>query len=129
MSYSNFNEHFWGPNGGDVIEKRLNQGSESSKLFAYFLEERSAIEETYSKGLMKLLKNTANLTEFGTLRDSWLSIRGETENLSKIHHDLGVTLHKDLAASLNKFKEDQLKLRRQVRMHIYAYTYLVVSVR
>lgn len=113
MSYRNFNEHFWGPNGGEVIEKRLNQGSESSKLFAYFMEERSAIEETYSKGLLKLLKNTANLTEFGTLRDSWLSIRGETENLAKIHHDLSVTLHKDLGQSLNKFKDEQLKLRRQ----------------
>jgi len=113
MSYRNFNEHFWGPNGGDVIEKRLNQGSESSKLFAYFMEERAAIEETYSKGLLKLLKNTSNLTEFGTLRDSWLSIRGETENLAKIHHDLSVTLHKDLGQSLNKFKDDQQKLRRQ----------------
>lgn len=59
------NKRAQGPNGGDVIEKRLNQGSESSKLFAYFMEERSAIEETYSKGLLKLLKNTANLTEFG----------------------------------------------------------------
>lgn len=113
MSYTSFADHFWGPNGGEVIEKRLNQGSESSKLFAYFMEERSAIEETYSKGLLKLLKNTANLTEFGTLRDSWLSIRGETENLAKIHHELSLTLHKDLAQSINKFKDDQLKLRRQ----------------
>lgn len=36
-----------GANGPDVIEKRLNQGSESTKYFGYFLEERANIEEMY----------------------------------------------------------------------------------
>eukprot|EP01111_Echinosteliopsis_oligospora_P016015 TRINITY_DN6521_c0_g1_i1.p1 TRINITY_DN6521_c0_g1~~TRINITY_DN6521_c0_g1_i1.p1 ORF type:complete len:427 (-),score=104.82 TRINITY_DN6521_c0_g1_i1:73-1353(-) len=113
MSYTKFEEHFWGPGGCETIEQRLNQGSESTKLFSYFLEERSIIEETYAKSLGKLLKATSNLVEFGTLRDSWLSIRGETENIVKIHHEFSVALHKDLAIPLNKYRDEQNKLRRQ----------------
>jgi len=96
-----------------VIEKRLNQGSESSKLFCYFFEEFGNIEEIYSRSIAKLLKSTASMVEFGTLRDYWLSLRGELENLVKLHHDLGVTLHKELGRDLNKFKEDQSKMRKQ----------------
>lgn len=113
MTYTRFDEHFWGSNGFDVIEKRLVQGSESAKLLAYFLEERAIIEETYSKGLLKLLKATQALTEFGTLREAWFGVRGETENLAKIHHDLSVTLHKDLAMPMKKFKDDQQKVKSQ----------------
>jgi hypothetical protein len=113
MNYTRFDQHFWSQNGPDVIEKRLNQGSESTKYFSYFLEERANIEEIYSRSISKLLKTTANLVEFGTTRDCWLSVRGEMENLAKIHHDLSVSLHKDMGIPLNKFKEEQSKTRRQ----------------
>jgi len=113
MVYNRFDEHFWGPAGPDVIEKRLNQGSESNRLFCYFLEEFAVVEEVYARGLSKLLKSTAPLVEFGTLRDCWLAIRGEVENLAKIHHDLGNALRKDMGTPLNKFKDDQGKTRRQ----------------
>jgi len=113
MSYTRFDEHFWGQNGPDVIEKRLIQGNESTKYFGYFLEERANIEEIYSRSITKLLKSTSNLVEFGTTRDCWLSIRGEMENLARLHHDLSNSLHKDMGIPMNKFKDEQAKLRRQ----------------
>lgn len=64
------------------------------------------------------------------MRDCWLSIRGEIENLIKIHHDLGNALHKDMGIPLGKFKEDQGKLRRQVILsnwHHFILTICLVS--
>eukprot|EP01113_Clastostelium_recurvatum_P041507 TRINITY_DN6601_c0_g1_i1.p1 TRINITY_DN6601_c0_g1~~TRINITY_DN6601_c0_g1_i1.p1 ORF type:complete len:475 (-),score=137.49 TRINITY_DN6601_c0_g1_i1:56-1411(-) len=113
MSNLSFADHFWGPNGFDVVEKRLNQGTDAIKLFAYFMEERASIEERYASSLQKLLKATGNLQEFGTLRDCWLAIRGETENIAKQHQQLGQTLLKDLNQPLNKFRDDQAKMRKQ----------------
>eukprot|EP00026_Physarum_polycephalum_P002069 Phypoly_transcript_02073.p1 GENE.Phypoly_transcript_02073~~Phypoly_transcript_02073.p1 ORF type:complete len:391 (+),score=73.31 Phypoly_transcript_02073:1675-2847(+) len=113
MSYTRFDEHFWGQNGPDVIEKRLIQGNESTKYFSYFLEERANIEEIYSRSIHKLLKSTSNLVEFGTTRDCWLSIRGEMENLARLHHELSNSLHKEMGIPMNKFKDEQAKMRRQ----------------
>ncbi|KYQ92834.1 SH3 domain-containing protein [Tieghemostelium lacteum] len=108
-----FKDNFWGPNGFEVIEKRMNEGSESTKLFNYFMKERAAIEESYSKSLSKLLKNTQALNEFGTLRDAWFAVRGECESLVRVHHELSVKLDKDIAGPFSKFKTEQKKIKKQ----------------
>eukprot|EP01132_Coremiostelium_polycephalum_P004026 gene4026-5037_t len=104
---------FDGTNGFDAIEKRLNQGTECSRLFLYFLKERAAIEENYAKSMTKLLKNTGMMVEFGTLRDAWLAIRGESEALVRSHHELSIKLDKDIAGPFKKFKSEQKKVKKQ----------------
>ena len=57
---------------------------------------------------------------YRTTRDCWLSIRGEMENLARLHHDLSVSLHKDMGIPMNKFKDEQAKSRRAVLLpHLY----------
>ncbi|KAF2070885.1 hypothetical protein CYY_007803 [Polysphondylium violaceum] len=111
MSFQ-FKDNFWGPSGFETVEKRINEGTESTRLFVYFMKERASIEENYSKSLQKLLKNTQQLTEFGTLRDAWFAMRGEVETQIRVHHELGNKLVNDIAAPFSKFKSEQKKVKK-----------------
>ncbi|KAM9967082.1 hypothetical protein ACTFIR_007319 [Dictyostelium discoideum] len=114
-----FKDNFWGPNGFETIEKRMNQGTESTRLFLLFLKERAAIEENYSKSLQKLLKSTSQLIEYGTLRDAWYGVRGEAESLVRVHHELGQKIEKDIVAPFSKFKSEQKKVKKNFLYDAY----------
>ncbi|GAM28486.1 hypothetical protein SAMD00019534_116620 [Acytostelium subglobosum LB1] len=112
MSTETFKDNFWGVGGFDQLEKRINQGTESTKLFLYFMKERASIEESYAKSLTSLLKKTANLTEFGTLRDAWLAVRGQVESTVGIHTEFSRQLSMDIVSSFDRFKSDQKKTKK-----------------
>ncbi|EGG24432.1 SH3 domain-containing protein [Cavenderia fasciculata] len=119
MTIDTFKDNFWGPQGFDILEKRINQGRDSNNLFVYFLKERAAIEESYAKSLSKLLKHTSSVVEFGTLRETWLAMRGEIENLVRVHQELSDKIEKDIYIPFRKFKSETKKIRRDMCHEAY----------
>ncbi|EGC34333.1 hypothetical protein DICPUDRAFT_48387 [Dictyostelium purpureum] len=107
-----YKDNFWGQSGFDVLEKRVNEGTESTRLFLYFMKERASIEESYAKSLQKLLKNTSDLNEYGTLRDAWFAVRGEVESLVRVHNELSTKIDKDIVSPFEKFKSEQKKVKK-----------------
>ncbi|EFA85851.1 SH3 domain-containing protein [Heterostelium album PN500] len=112
MTIETFKDNFWGPGGFDILEKRINQATESTKYMLYFLKERASIEESYAKNLQSLLKRTSNIVEYGTLRDAWFAVRGQVETTISTHQELASKLDKDIVSSFQKFKSEQKKNKR-----------------
>lgn len=110
---SRFVNSFWGADGFDVIEKRLDQGMKSSDMLTYYVVERSNIEKGYAEKLQSLIRKTQALTEVGSSREAWLSMRGETDNLANVHLEFAKQLNEKIGVPMAKFKEDQRKLRKQ----------------
>mmetsp|Transcript_1101 Transcript_1101/g.3383 ORF Transcript_1101/g.3383 Transcript_1101/m.3383 type:complete len:420 (-) Transcript_1101:102-1361(-) len=110
---SRFADSFWGDNGFDVIDKRLEAGMKSTELFVYYVGERANIEKKYADSLQRLIRNTKDVAEVGSSREAWLALKGETDNLSKLHEEFATSLGKEVGAPLIKFKDDQKKLRKQ----------------
>ena len=110
-------DHFWADKddrtGYDVIlEKHLN-GKESMKDMAELFRERAAIEEQYSKGLLKLFKSALGEQEEGTLKNAWVSIKTELKYRSEAHATLASEIKEHLEKPLLEFKEAQKKGRKE----------------
>ncbi|XP_065187804.1 proline-serine-threonine phosphatase-interacting protein 1-like [Sycon ciliatum] len=117
MSY-NFVDHFWeldftGVTGYDVLVKRLKDGKKMTQDFEDFIRARAKLEETYSKELMKLVKNSHGETEIGSLRASWDCLKSETEACSREHLSVSQRLNNELEKSTKEFREKQRDTRKK----------------
>ena len=52
-------------NGFDVIDKRLTQGSEATRLYADFIESIAAAEDSYSESLKTACQRCSKVVEYG----------------------------------------------------------------
>ncbi|XP_023215203.1 nostrin-like [Centruroides sculpturatus] len=62
---SMFKDNFWGSNGFDELRKYIKQGADFNKEIASVLQERSELEATYAKGLLKLANKIGKITRDG----------------------------------------------------------------
>lgn len=90
MSVVKFSEHFWNSeicnfSGFDVLCQRMKEGRKVCKDYTDFLRQRAQVQELYGKALIKLSKSLGGKEEIGSLRQSWETMRNETENIGKQH--------------------------------------------
>lgn len=79
----------------------------------YFILLRTNIEETCSKLLAKLFKQTSGISTIGTFTPLWKSLRSSIEKLTSLHLQL---VHKvcELVKDVSKYTDDLHKKHKNV---------------
>ncbi|XP_050528279.1 F-BAR domain only protein 2 isoform X5 [Daktulosphaira vitifoliae] len=111
-----FCDYFWGEknNGFDVLYHNMKHGSLASKDFSDFLRERTNIEETCSKLLAKLAKQTSSTTTNSTFTPLWQLLRASIEKLTTLHLQM---VHKvcELVKDVTKYTDELHKKHKNVK--------------
>lgn len=117
MSY--FGENFWGEKnmGFGVLYHNMKHGQISTKELADFVRERAAIEETYSKSMVKLSRLASNSSLLGTFAPVWDLFRISSDKLALCHQELVRKLH-DLIKEINRYGEEQLKVHKKSKEEV-----------
>ncbi|XP_063219184.1 F-BAR domain only protein 2-like isoform X2 [Bacillus rossius redtenbacheri] len=113
---TDFVDYFWGEknNGFDVLYHNMKYGAVASKELAEFLRERSNIEETNSKLLLKLAKQASSACPHGTFAPFWGIFRSSAEKLSSIHAQMVQSIS-DIVKDINKYSEELHRKHKQVK--------------
>lgn len=125
----NFQEHFWGDkyNGFDVLHHNFKHSLNASKEFGEFLKERSSIEETYSKSLLKLAnKCSASNGSVGVFEPCWRFLQGSTEKLANVHNQIIQHLN-DVSKAVREYGEQQKEKQKQLKDDFSTTTEAVLS--
>merc|ERR1711937_373393 len=112
-----FDDNFWGEkhNGFDVLQQNFKLGFTASKEFGEFLKERSSIEETYSKSLLKLANKCASANQHvGTFEPCWKFLQSSTEKLANVHNQIIQHLN-DVSKSVRDYGELQKERQKQMK--------------
>ncbi|CAG2181318.1 unnamed protein product, partial [Oppiella nova] len=83
-----FRDYFWGSkhSGFDVLYQNMKANHLATKELTEFIRERSLIEETNCKLLVKLSKQANNNTSIhGTFLPLWKILKSSAEKLSSLH--------------------------------------------
>ncbi|XP_020645896.3 F-BAR domain only protein 2 isoform X2 [Pogona vitticeps] len=117
MAY--FVENFWGErnNGFDVLYHNMKHGHVSTKELADFIRERAAIEETYSRSMMKLSKSASNCSQVGTFSPVWDVFKSSTEKLASCHLEL-VRKLQELIKEVQKYGDEQIKAHKKTKEEV-----------
>ncbi|XP_050435223.1 F-BAR domain only protein 2 isoform X2 [Adelges cooleyi] len=111
-----FCDYFWGEknNGFDVLYHNMKYGLVASKELSDFLRERTNIEETCSKLLAKLAKQTGSTTTTGTFSPLWQLLRVSIEKLTTLHLQM---VHKvcELVKDVTKYTDELHKKHKNVK--------------
>lgn len=120
----NFSESFWNEDigsyeGFEAVVNRLKAGRTVIKQYAEYLKQRSLIEETLGKSLLKLSKSMAMPGEdVGFLNDAWETMRLHTE-MSALGHLESAQQFSDesvfIAETNVKFREERKGREERVR--------------
>lgn len=111
-----FKDNFWGPNGFDELRKYIKQGADFNKEIASILQERSELEATYAKGLLKLANKIGKITRDGnsTICKSWQEVALEMEKEADLHRNVAAGLCEDVVKPLKNIIEAQHKARKLI---------------
>ncbi|XP_057299854.1 F-BAR domain only protein 2-like [Hydractinia symbiolongicarpus] len=113
----NFEEHFWGEkyNGFDVLQQNFKLGLNASKEFSEFLKERSGIEETYSKSLVKLVNRCSSAnSHIGSFEPCWKFLQTSTEKLANVHNKVIQNLG-EVSRAVRDYSEQQKEKQKQIK--------------
>lgn len=119
-----FAESFWeaeycGTHGFDVLLKRMKEGKRMCIEFEEYLHQRAIIEERYARDLLALSKRAGAKDEIGTLKDSWVKMKENTENIAQYHMLLANKMRNELEFKVKEFhshqREDRKKAEDTVR--------------
>ncbi|KAF8161378.1 hypothetical protein B0H34DRAFT_653929 [Crassisporium funariophilum] len=105
-----FCNSFWGLGDGgvDVLFARMRGATRTMEELKNFWKERAAIEEDYAKRLAKLAKQTLGRDEIGELRNSFDTVRLETDRQAGFHLNLSQQIRADLETPSTAFHARQL---------------------
>ncbi|XP_008188561.2 F-BAR domain only protein 2 isoform X1 [Acyrthosiphon pisum] len=111
-----FCDYFWGEknNGFDILYHNMKHGLIANKDLSDFLRERTNIEETCSKLLAKLAKQTSSSSNTGTFNPLWQLLRLSIEKLTTIHIQM---VHKvcELVKDVTKYTDELQKKHKNVK--------------
>ncbi|XP_060844591.1 F-BAR domain only protein 2 isoform X4 [Rhopalosiphum padi] len=111
-----FCDYFWGEknNGFDILYHNMKHGLIANKDLSDFLRERTNIEETCSKLLAKLAKQTSSSSNTGTFNPLWQLLRLSIEKLTTIHMQM---VHKvcELVKDVTKYTDELHKKHKTVK--------------
>ncbi|KAL0955639.1 hypothetical protein HGRIS_001872 [Hohenbuehelia grisea] len=116
---TDFCNAFWGPGdaGVDVLFARMRGAQRTVDELRNYWKERSVIEEDYAKRMAKLSKLTLGRDEIGELRNSFDTVRAETDRQSAFHLQLANHI-RDLEAKTATFLNRQVHHRKVVQSGI-----------
>jgi len=124
-----FDENFWGEkhNGFDVLQQNFKLGFSASKEFGEFLKERSSIEETYSKSLLKLANkcSVAN-NNIGTFEPCWKFLQSSTEKLANAHSQVIQNLS-EVQKFLREYSDKQKETQKGLKDDFAAMSEMVLN--
>ncbi|KAJ7133685.1 hypothetical protein C8R43DRAFT_1022755 [Mycena crocata] len=111
---TDFCNAFWGLGDGgvDVLFARMRGATRTMDELRNFWKERAAIEDEYARRLAKLAKQTLGRDEIGELRNSFDTIRAETERQASFHQTLSQQVRADLEAQTSAFHTKQQHHKR-----------------
>ena len=118
MSSIIFADSFWeleycGTRGFDILVKRMKEGKRTCIDFEEFLHQRAVIEERYAKDMLALAKKPGARDEIGTLKDSWLRMKEDTENIAQYHMLLANKMRSELEFKVKEFHIRQRDERKK----------------
>jgi len=90
----------------------MKEGRQMLKDFEDFLRARAKIEDEYSRSLQRLVKNAGGTMEIGTLRQSWETLKRETDR-SATEHNAAFMSMTEAASRMSDFMEVQRTKRKQ----------------
>ncbi|KAF9478111.1 hypothetical protein BDN70DRAFT_880370 [Pholiota conissans] len=108
---------FWGIGdaGPNIMFARMRGASKTTDELRNFWNERCVIEEDYANRLAKLAKAPIGGDEIGELRNSFDTLRIETEKQAENHQLLANQIRLDLEAPTATFHQKQINHRRTVQ--------------
>ncbi|KAK7208212.1 SH3 domain protein [Myxozyma melibiosi] len=112
-----FSNNFWGveEKGVSVIFQRMREAKQTCEELKSFYKERTAIEEEYSRKLLALSRKPLGQHEIGSLRSSLDTLRFETEQMGKAHHNSSLQLRTELDEPLTTFSAGMRERRKIVQ--------------
>ncbi|KAG8774311.1 hypothetical protein FRC12_002058 [Ceratobasidium sp. 428] len=112
-----FCNSFWGLGDGgvDVLFARMRGATRTAEELRAFWRERALIEEEYAKRLSKLAKTVLGRDEIGELRNSFDSLRLETDKQANSHMGLASQMKKDLEAPVADFIAKQAAHKKNIQ--------------
>lgn len=113
-----FADSFWEPEycgtrGFDTLVKRMKEGKRMCMDFEEFLHQRAVIEERYARDMLALAKKPGAKDEIGTLKDSWLKMKEDTENIAQYHMLLANKMKNELELKVREFHLRQREERKK----------------
>lgn len=98
----------------DTLYQNMKSGLVATKELCDFLKERTSVEESYSKSLLKLAKLAANANVNSTFAPYWTLLKLSSEKLSSIH--LATTQRfGDLVKELQRYGDELQKKHKTVK--------------
>lgn len=109
-----------GQNGFEEIRRFVKQGGDFGKDLIAILQERTEIEQIYSKSLSKIANklNKACRDLPGTIADSWRAVSTEIESRGEVHRQFSNSLADELVKPLKSVLENQHKARKAIENNV-----------
>jgi len=89
--------------GSEVVVNRMHQGAQTCEELLAFYKERIQLEEEYSRRLNAISKRTRGTFETGILRESFETLRNETEQMSRSHLNQARKTHSEALLKIDAF--------------------------
>ncbi|KAH7334812.1 hypothetical protein B0J17DRAFT_617913 [Rhizoctonia solani] len=108
---------FWGLGDGgvDVLFARMRGAVRTAEELRAFWKERALIEEDYAKRLAKLAKTVLGRDEIGELRNSFDTVRLETDRQANSHMNISQQIKRDLEQPVADFIAKQAAFKKTVQ--------------
>ncbi|KAJ7799960.1 SH3 domain-containing protein [Mycena olivaceomarginata] len=112
-----FCNSFWGVGdaGVNILFARMRGAARTTDELRNFWKERAAIEEEYSNRLINLAKATLGKDEIGELRNSFDTLRLETEKQGTTHLQLASQIRSELESQTTTLLNKQIAHRKNLQ--------------
>ncbi|KAJ7935382.1 SH3 domain-containing protein [Mycena leptocephala] len=112
-----FCNSFWGVGdaGVNILFARMRGAARTTDELRNFWKERAAIEEEYSNRLIALAKTTLGKDEIGELRNSFDTLRLETEKQGATHLQLASQIRSELEGQTTALLNKQIAHRKNLQ--------------
>ncbi|KAJ7672110.1 hypothetical protein B0H17DRAFT_1084485 [Mycena rosella] len=112
-----FCNSFWGPGdaGVNILFARMRGAARTTDELRNFWKERAAIEEEYSTRLINLAKASLGKDEIGELRNSFDTLRLETEKQGTAHLKLASQIQSELEGQTTALLNKQITHRKNIQ--------------
>lgn len=98
----------------ELLYQNMKYGLTATKELVDFFKERSSLEESYSKSLLKLAKIAANANCNGTFAPYWQILKVSSEKLGNIHLQMTQKVG-ELVKDLAKYAEELQRKHKSVK--------------
>ncbi|ODV95959.1 hypothetical protein PACTADRAFT_80041 [Pachysolen tannophilus NRRL Y-2460] len=115
-----FVNNFWDKDDKaiEVMERKMQWGKKTCEELQNFYKERIQLEDEYSRRINSIAKRTIGTSEIGNLRDSFETLRIETQQISKSHSTQANALVNEVYKPLENFISSFKANRKTIEANI-----------